>query len=82
MKQTSLEFINAEMERRGDSGVKTARLLGMSQPGYLKAVQNAIPFRINNFVRYCNAAGYDVAIIPKAYSGMMGDSVTILSDAD
>lgn len=79
MKQTSLEFISAEMERLGESGVKTAKKLNMSQPGFLKAMQNGVGFRIENFVAYCNASGYEVVVMPKEYVGILNDSATIIT---
>jgi hypothetical protein len=80
MKQTNTDFIKAEMGRRGDSGARTAKMMGMSQPGWLKAMQRDIPFRIDNFVAYCNAAGYEVVVMPKEYVGMLNDRSVIVSD--
>ena len=81
MKMTGHEFIVTEQERCGDSDARTAQMLGMSQPGYYKAKKTNVSFKINDFVRYCHAAGYEVVVMPKEYVGILNDKATIIDEA-
>ena len=81
MKKSGLEFIITEQEKRGDSDMRTAKMLGMSQPGYTKGKRNGVAFRIDDFVRYCSAAGYAVVVMPKEYVGILNDSATVIGEA-
>ena len=80
MKQTSAEFINDEMNRRGDSGVRTAKNMGMSQPGYYKAMHKGVPLRIDNFAKYCNATGYELVVVPKRFMPILSDAFIVITD--
>lgn len=81
MKMTGHKFIVTEQEKRGDSEMRTAQMLGMSQPGYHKAKNTNVSFKIDNFVRYCRAAGYEVVVMPSEYVGILNDKVTIIDEA-
>lgn len=81
MKMTGHEFIVTEQAKRGDSDVRTAQMLGMSQPGYSKAKKTNVSFRIDDFVRYCRAAGYEVVVMPKEYIGILNDIATVIDEA-
>lgn len=80
MKRTGFEFVMNERDKRGESDVRTAKLLGISQPGLFKARQSGISFRMDNFVKYCNATGYEVVVVPKQYVTMFSDEVTLICE--
>ena len=81
MKMTGHEFIVTEQAKRGDSDARTAQMLGMSQPGYSKGKKANVSFKIDDFVRYCSAAGYAVVVMPKEYTGILNDSATVIGEA-